>query len=103
MPSLFKPLNTDWTPAAALCSLVILIILNPVFLNAFVPSVYDKDLEEVIKDETSGDFTTALLALLQGDKSDSTKVDMDMAQTDAEVEPTFKRCFTFFQQIQRND
>ncbi|KAM9841303.1 annexin A1-like [Aulostomus maculatus] len=47
--------------------------------------VYNKDLEEVIKDETSGDFTTALLAMLEGNKDESAEVDMALAQQDAET------------------
>uniref|UniRef100_A0A673AMC7 Annexin n=1 Tax=Sphaeramia orbicularis TaxID=375764 RepID=A0A673AMC7_9TELE len=46
---------------------------------------YDEELEEVIKDDTSGDFTTALLALLKADKDESTQVDMDLAQKDAKI------------------
>lgn len=49
------------------------------------PSEYDQDLEEVIKDETSGDFTTALLAMLKANKDESDEVDLDQARTDAEV------------------
>lgn len=64
---------------------------NRVFL-VFRPSEYGKDLEEVIKDETSGDFTTALLAMLKTNKSVNMKVDMDQAKKDAEV---ISRKFTF--------
>lgn len=46
---------------------------------------YDEELEEVIKDDTSGDFTTALLALLKADKDESTEVDMALAQKDAKI------------------
>lgn len=49
------------------------------------PSEYERDLEEVIRDETSGDFTTALLAMLKANKDESTEVDMDLARRDAEV------------------
>lgn len=46
---------------------------------------YQKDLEDVIKDETSGDFTTALLAMLKANKDESAEVDMDLARRDAET------------------
>lgn len=49
------------------------------------PSEYERDLDEVIKDETSGDFTTALLAMLEANKDESDKVDLDQARRDAEV------------------
>lgn len=40
---------------------------------------------EVVKDETSGDFTTALLAMLTANKDESGEVDLDQARNDAEV------------------
>lgn len=46
---------------------------------------YEKDLEEVIKDETSGDFTTALLAMLNGSKAETSEVDVALARKDAEI------------------
>ncbi|XP_047425045.1 annexin A1-like [Mugil cephalus] len=46
---------------------------------------YNKELEEVIKDETSGDFTEALLSMLQANKDESTEVDMALARKDAET------------------
>nr|XP_046230743.1 annexin A1-like [Scatophagus argus] len=46
---------------------------------------YKKDLEDVIKDETSGDFSTALLAMLKANKDESSEVDMDLARRDAET------------------
>lgn len=55
----------------------------------FVPecfSEYNIDLEDVIRDETSGDFTTALLAMLQANKDESGEVDTDLARKDAEVQ-----------------
>lgn len=61
--------------------------------NALRPSEYETELEDVIKDETSGDFTTALLAMLKANKDESTDVDMDLARRDAEVKSgksTFK-------------
>lgn len=53
--------------------------------DALSASEYEEDLEEVIKDETSGDFTTALLAMLRANKDESSEVDMDQARRDAEV------------------
>ncbi|XP_073334576.1 annexin A1-like [Pagrus major] len=46
---------------------------------------YGEELEDIIKDETSGDFTTALLALLKANKAEHTEVDMDRARRDAET------------------
>lgn len=48
-------------------------------------SEHKKDLEDVIKSETSGDFTKALLAMLKANRDESTVVDMALAQKDAEV------------------
>lgn len=62
--------------------LYILLTLCPDALSA---SEYEVDLEEVIKDETSGDFTTALLAMLNNKKDESSKVDMNQARKDAKV------------------
>ncbi|XP_078127365.1 annexin A1-like isoform X1 [Sander vitreus] len=47
--------------------------------------VYKTELEEVIKSETSGDFTTALLAMLKANKDESTEVDNDLTKRDAEI------------------
>lgn len=49
-------------------------------------SEYDIELEDVIKDETSGDFTMALLSLLQANKDENSDVDTDLARKDAEVQ-----------------
>ncbi|KAK2818881.1 hypothetical protein Q5P01_024442 [Channa striata] len=46
---------------------------------------YKKDLEDVIKSETSGDFTKALLAMLKANRDESNVVDMTLAQKDAEI------------------
>lgn len=46
---------------------------------------YGADLEEVLKDETSGDFGKALLALYWNTRDTSTEVDMQLAQKDAEI------------------
>lgn len=46
---------------------------------------YQTELEDVIKDETSGDFTSALLAMLKANKDESMEVNQDLAQRDAEV------------------
>lgn len=48
-------------------------------------SEYEQELEDVIKDETSGDFTEALLAMLKANKDESTEVNMALAKKDAEV------------------
>lgn len=49
-------------------------------------SEYNIDLEDVIRDETSGDFTTALLAMLQANKDEDGEVDTDLARKDAKVQ-----------------
>ncbi|XP_070706712.1 annexin A1-like isoform X2 [Pempheris klunzingeri] len=46
---------------------------------------YGTELEDIIKDDTSGDFTTALLAMLKANKDESTDVDIDLARRDAET------------------
>ncbi|KAF3848795.1 hypothetical protein F7725_015292 [Dissostichus mawsoni] len=46
---------------------------------------YQEELEEVITEETSGDFTTALLALLEAQKDESVEIDQDLARKDAEI------------------
>ncbi|XP_044030521.1 annexin A1-like [Siniperca chuatsi] len=46
---------------------------------------YKTELEDVIMNETSGDFTMALLAMLKANKDESTEVDMAMAKRDAEI------------------
>lgn len=52
--------------------------------------MYKTELETVIQDETGGDFTSALLAMLKANKDESKEVDMSLAQKDAEVTSTFK-------------
>lgn len=54
-------------------------------------SEYDISLEDVIKDETSGDFTTALLAMLEANK-DKDGEDADLAREDAEVQRKWTSC-----------
>ncbi|XP_077399273.1 annexin A1-like [Vanacampus margaritifer] len=54
-------------------------------LKRVYKEVYGDDLEDVIKDETKGDFTTALLDMLKANKDESTEVDMALAQKDAEI------------------
>lgn len=46
---------------------------------------YKKELEEVIKDETSGDFTTALLSMLGAKRDEGDEVDMELARKDAKI------------------
>lgn len=46
---------------------------------------YGKDIEEVIKDETDGDFAEALLAMLKANRSEDHEVNMPLAQRDAEI------------------
>uniref|UniRef100_A0A3Q3KIG9 Annexin n=1 Tax=Monopterus albus TaxID=43700 RepID=A0A3Q3KIG9_MONAL len=46
---------------------------------------YKEELEDVIKNETSGDFNKALLAMLQANKDESNVVDMAQAKKDAEA------------------
>ncbi|XP_070780487.1 annexin A1-like [Enoplosus armatus] len=46
---------------------------------------YKIELEDVIKDETSGDFTMALLAMLKANRDENAEVDMDVARRDAET------------------
>ncbi|KAF7217732.1 annexin A1 isoform X1 [Nothobranchius furzeri] len=46
---------------------------------------YGVDLERAIKDETSGDFTQALLSMLSAKKDESTVVDMELARKDAQI------------------
>uniref|UniRef100_A0A3Q2CSJ4 Annexin n=1 Tax=Cyprinodon variegatus TaxID=28743 RepID=A0A3Q2CSJ4_CYPVA len=48
-------------------------------------NLYKQDLEEVIKDETKGDFMNALLALLSAKRDESTEVDMELARKDAKI------------------
>lgn len=68
-----------------LCSMKVLQRLLSLCWNALHLSEYDTELEEVIKDETSGDFTTALLAMLKANKDETDEIDMDLARRDAEV------------------
>ena len=58
---------------------------NVFFLALGCFSEYKIDLEDVIRDETSGDFTTALLAMLKADKDENSEVDIDLAHKDAKV------------------
>uniref|UniRef100_A0A674CI20 Annexin n=1 Tax=Salmo trutta TaxID=8032 RepID=A0A674CI20_SALTR len=44
---------------------------------------YQKDLDKVIKCETSGNFTPAILALLKADRSEDSDVDIDLAKNGA--------------------
>ncbi|RVE65506.1 hypothetical protein OJAV_G00117270 [Oryzias javanicus] len=46
---------------------------------------YKEELEQVIKDETSGDFTEALLAMLSAKKDEGESVDLDLAKKDAKI------------------
>lgn len=64
--------------------LSIISLQNAFALECFLE--YNISLEEVIRDETSGDFTAALLAMLKADKDENTEVDTDLARKDAEVQ-----------------
>ncbi|XP_059214125.1 annexin A1-like [Centropristis striata] len=46
---------------------------------------YQQELEDVIKDETSREFTTALLAMLKADKDEGTEIDRELARQDTQV------------------
>ncbi|XP_035464514.1 annexin A1 [Scophthalmus maximus] len=46
---------------------------------------YEVELEDVIKDETSGDFTAALLAMLAAKKDEDHDVDAELAESDAKT------------------
>uniref|UniRef100_A0A4W6FE77 Annexin n=1 Tax=Lates calcarifer TaxID=8187 RepID=A0A4W6FE77_LATCA len=67
---------------------------------------YKTDLEDVIRSETNGDFTSALLAMLKANKDESNEVNMDLARKDAEVKSgksTFKKYdWCYFRFLLRN-
>uniref|UniRef100_A0A667XSW4 Annexin n=1 Tax=Myripristis murdjan TaxID=586833 RepID=A0A667XSW4_9TELE len=44
---------------------------------------YEEELEDVIKSDTSGDFTSALLAMLKADKDEDNTIDLERAKKDA--------------------
>lgn len=46
---------------------------------------YQTELEKVIKDETGGDFTTALLSMLGAKRDESAEVDMELVKKDAKI------------------
>ncbi|XP_016894413.1 annexin A1-like isoform X2 [Cynoglossus semilaevis] len=46
---------------------------------------YKQDLEEVIRDETNGEFTDALLAMLQADKDEDIDINLELAKKDAKT------------------
>lgn len=46
---------------------------------------YDRDLVEHVKSETSGHFETVLVALLQGTRDESTEIDQNLVQNDAQA------------------
>ncbi|XP_028458290.1 annexin A1 [Perca flavescens] len=54
-------------------------------LKRVYKEVYKTELEEVIKSETSGDFTAALLAMLKATKDESTEINNDLAKRDSEI------------------
>uniref|UniRef100_A0A667YAX3 Annexin n=1 Tax=Myripristis murdjan TaxID=586833 RepID=A0A667YAX3_9TELE len=49
----------------------------------FFSSEYEEELEDVIKSDTSGDFTSALLAMLKADKDEDNTIDLERAKKDA--------------------
>ncbi|XP_015228661.1 PREDICTED: annexin A1-like [Cyprinodon variegatus] len=67
------------------------LLMPPAHFDAYLlrkatkSSEYKQDLEEVIKDETKGDFMNALLALLSAKRDESTEVDMELARKDAKI------------------
>lgn len=84
----FRQRNNTTAPTAAVTtSLSSITFLQNVFvfvLECF--SEYNVNLEEVIKDETSGAFTTALLAMLTVNKDENSEPDTNLACEDAEVQ-----------------
>uniref|UniRef100_A0A8C8F0V4 Uncharacterized protein n=1 Tax=Oncorhynchus tshawytscha TaxID=74940 RepID=A0A8C8F0V4_ONCTS len=52
----------------------------PLSQSLLLTDVVLKDLDKVIKCETSGDFAPAILALLKTDRSEDTDVDIDLAK-----------------------
>lgn len=54
-------------------------------IKAAFKEEYKKDLEEVIKSETSGDFTLALLAMLKANRYEGSDVDVEQAKRDGKA------------------
>lgn len=77
--------QTAVTIAVVIQFVSLLQILLTSYPDALSSSEYEEDLEEVIKDETSGDFTTALLAMLRANKDESSEIDEGQARKDAKV------------------
>lgn len=69
---------------------MLLLSLLSLCWNGLRPSEYKTELEDVIKNETSGDFTKALLALLKANRDESTEIDIELSRKDAEVKKNRK-------------
>ncbi|CAN9504790.1 unnamed protein product [Ophioblennius macclurei] len=54
-------------------------------IKRFYKEEYGQDVEDVIRDETEGDFQAALLALLKAEKEENTDVDIGLARRDAQT------------------
>lgn len=67
---------------------MLLLSLLSLCWNGLHPSDYKTELEDVIKNETSGDFTKALLAMLKANRDESTEIDIELSRKDAEVKKT---------------
>lgn len=67
---------------------MLLLSLLSLCWNGLRPSEYKTELEDVIKNETSGDFTKALLAMLKANRDESTEIDIELSRKDAEVKKT---------------
>lgn len=61
-------------------------------LLLLLSSEYKQDLEEVIRDETNGEFTDALLAMLQADKDEDIDINLELAKKDAKVQDRERFC-----------
>ena len=58
-------------------------------LHVVLPSVYDKELEAAVVDDTSGDFQRLLVGCLQARRPEGTHFDRNRARQDAQVSNLF--------------